>query len=302
MKKIVVVFLFFLTENLAYSQIKTQSFLNKKNVYLGDFLEYHIKIQHPSRIEIKNFEIYEILKDTSGVENFILYKKEHKINKSILSKDLKENFVFYLIPIKLGKIKINEFVINYVDKLTKEEKTLIIPPLEVEVLPYPKPKDKKFDGEIIDIKGQIWIRSYLWLVILIIILVSILSYVLYQYQRKPSLSKENDIQKSLDLKEEALQKLNNLWNKNYIEQGLIKEFYLELTEIIRWYIEKKYEINALELTTEELFLALKKKVDKSYNIKLKSFLENSDLAKFAKYVPQKEQILKDFETSKEFIL
>lgn len=302
MKKIVVVFLFFLTENLAYSQIKTQSFLNKKNVYLGDFLEYHIKIQHPSQIEIKNFEIYEILKDTSGVENFILYKKEHKINKSILSKDLKENFVFYLIPIKLGKIKINEFVINYVDKLTKEEKTLIIPPLEVEVLSYPKPKDKKFDGEIIDIKGQIWIRSYLWLVILIIILVSILSYVLYQYQRKPSLSKENDIQKSLDLKEEALQKLNNLWNKNYIEQGLIKEFYFELTEIIRWYIEKKYEINALELTTEELFLALKKKVDKSYNIKLKSFLENSDLAKFAKYVPQKEQILKDFETSKEFIL
>lgn len=302
MKKIVVVFLFFLTENLAYSQIKTQSFLNKKNVYLGDFLEYHIKIQHPSQIEIKNFEIYEILKDTSGVENFILYKKEHKINKSILSKDLKENFVFYLIPIKLGKIKINEFVINYVDKLTKEEKTLIIPPLEVEVLSHPKPKDKKFDGEIIDIKGQIWIRSYLWLVILIIILVSILSYVLYQYQRKPSLSKENDIQKSLDLKEEALQKLNNLWNKNYIEQGLIKEFYFELTEIIRWYIEKKYEINALELTTEELFLALKKKVDKSYNIKLKSFLENSDLAKFAKYVPQKEQILKDFETSKEFIL
>ncbi|MCX7959937.1 MAG: hypothetical protein N3B13_12920, partial [Deltaproteobacteria bacterium] len=64
---------------------------------------------------------------------------------------------------------------------------------------------------------------------------------------------------------------------------------------------EKYNINALELTTEELFSSLKKKIDKKYNLKLKSFLDNADLAKFAKYTPEKQQVVKDFETAKELI-
>ncbi|MCS7231259.1 MAG: hypothetical protein RMJ67_03890 [Elusimicrobiota bacterium] len=299
-KKLIISVLFFLITVFVYPQIKTQTFLNKKKVFLGDFFEYNILLQYPNNISIKNFDIYEVIKDTSGVENFILYKKENKKYKSFLSNKTKEKFKFYIIATQLGKLKLNEFEIKYVDLNNNEEKTIIIPPIEIEVVPYPKPKNKKFDGEIIDIKKQIWVKNYIGIALLLIIIMGIISYIIYNYNKKP-IRLEKAQPQILDPKEVALKKLDELWNKNYIEKGYIKEFYLELTEIVRWYIEQKYEINALELTTEELFLALKKKVFKNYNIKLKSFLDNADLAKFAKYVPEKSEIIKDFEISKELI-
>ncbi|MCX7910254.1 MAG: hypothetical protein N2505_01545 [Endomicrobia bacterium] len=299
-KKLIISVLFFLIAVFVYPQIKTQTFLNKKKVFLGDFFEYNILLQYPNNISIKNFDIYEVIKDTSGVENFILYKKENKKYKSFLSNKTKEKFKFYIIATQLGKLKLNEFEIKYVDLNNNEEKTIIIPPIEIEVVPYPKPKNKKFDGEIIDIKKQIWVKNYIGIALLLIIIMGIISYIIYNYNKKP-IRLEKAQPQILDPKEVALKKLDELWNKNYIEKGYIKEFYLELTEIVRWYIEQKYEINALELTTEELFLALKKKVSKNYNIKLKSFLDNADLAKFAKYVPEKSEIIKDFEISKELI-
>jgi hypothetical protein len=37
-----------------------------------------------------------------------------------------------------------------------------------------------------------------------------------------------------------------------LAKGLIKEYYTEVTEIIRRYIERRYGIEALEMTTEEI--------------------------------------------------
>ncbi|MCX7959936.1 MAG: hypothetical protein N3B13_12915, partial [Deltaproteobacteria bacterium] len=100
--------------------------------------------------------------------------------------------------------------------------------------PYPKPKNKKFDGEIIDIKGQIWIRNYFILIIFLVIILGILIYIIYQYKIKPIQEQNFSLEPQIDIKEIVLKKLNELWNKNYIDNNLIKEFYLELTEIVRW--------------------------------------------------------------------
>jgi len=299
MRKLLLI-LFFIQPLLA--QVKSQSYVDRKNVYLGDIFEYNIILEHPENINIEKFEIYDVLKDTSGAENFILLGAKVKKRKKLLSKDIKEKYIFKLIPIKIGKFQIAEFNVNYTNKTTQERNSILIPKIEVEVAPYPKPKNKKFDGEIIDIKPQIWIRNFLWLIFMGFALLGILFWIFYQYRLKPEYKQQNfSAEQQLDIKEVALSKLESLWQKDYITKGLIKEFYLELTEIVRWYIEKKFDVNALESTTEELYNLLKKKVDKKYNLKLKSFLENADLAKFAKYTPQKEQIVKDFETAKELI-
>ncbi|MEN3013867.1 MAG: hypothetical protein ABDH23_04535 [Endomicrobiia bacterium] len=293
--------LFLLLVPCGFTQIKSQTFLNKKKVFLGDFFEYNIVLLYPENFQIKSFDIYEVIKDTTGKENFILYKKESKKTKKFLSNKIKHKFVFYLIPVELGKLKLNELEISCVETSNNEEKIITLPSLEIEVLPYPKPKNKKFDGEIIDIKKQIWIRNYLWAILVLISIVLATLYFLYRYNKKQVVNMQTT-NYFVDIKEQALKKLDELWNKNYINQNLIKEFYFELTEIVRWYVGEKYKVNALELTTEELFLVLKKKAEKNYNVKLKSFLENADLAKFAKHVPEKEQILKDFEMSKELIV
>jgi len=298
MRKLLLI-LFFIQPLLA--QVKSQSYVDRKNVYLGDIFEYNIILEHPENINIEKFEIYDVLKDTAGVENFILLDAKVKKRKKLLSKNIKEKYIFKLIPIKIGKLQIAEFNVNYTNKTTQERNSILIPKIEVDVIPYPKPKNKKFDGEIVDIKPQIWIRNFLWLIFIGFALLGILFWIFYQYRLKPEYQQNFSAEQQLDIKEVALSKLESLWQKDYITKGLIKEFYLELTEIVRWYIEKKFNVNALESTTEELYNLLKKKVDKKYNLKLRSFLENADLAKFAKYTPQKEQIVKDFETAKELI-
>lgn len=285
-----------------FGQVKTQSFVDKKIVFLGDIFEYNIVIEHPENIVIDKFEIYDVLKDTTGVENFMLFDKKIYKSKKFLNNKIKQKYIFQLIPLKIGKLTIEELKINCINKSSQENLSLTIPKVEIEVKPYPKPKGKKFDGEIVDIKGQIWVKNYLLLIILLIILLGVLIYVIYQYKIKPIQQQNFVLEQQIDIKEVALKKLDELWNKNYVENGLVKEFYLELTEIVRWYIGEKYNVNALEFTTEELFSALKKKVDKKYNLELKSFLDTADLAKFAKYIPEKEEILKDFELAKKLIL
>ncbi len=86
----------------------------------------------------------------------------------------------------------------------------------------------------------------------------------------------------------ALRELNSLKEARLWQQGLVKEYYTRLTEILRKYLEYRYELKALEQTTEETLDSLKAagfNDNRLYGI-LKDILETGDLVKFAKYEPQ----------------
>jgi hypothetical protein len=78
-------------------------------------------------------------------------------------------------------------------------------------------------------------------------------------------------------------KADNLW-----ERGALKDYYTRLTEIVRLYLENRYSINSLELTTIETLAELRKigfREDDSYR-KLRTVLTGADLVKFAKFSPE----------------
>ncbi|MFZ5552016.1 MAG: LPXTG cell wall anchor domain-containing protein [Bacteroidota bacterium] len=95
---------------------------------------------------------------------------------------------------------------------------------------------------------------------------------------------------------EALQKLKELDNKKLWQDGKIKEYYVELTDIIRNYIERRFKVPALEQTTDEIMHSLRFAEIKDENRhQLKALLKTSDLVKFAKEKPagtENEQALK----------
>lgn len=84
----------------------------------------------------------------------------------------------------------------------------------------------------------------------------------------------------------ALQKLEQIKTEKIWQQGQIKQFYTDITDVIREYLENGYEINAMEMTTDEIVALVKKnkELDEIRNV-LKEMLELSDLVKFAKFVP-----------------
>jgi hypothetical protein len=87
-----------------------------------------------------------------------------------------------------------------------------------------------------------------------------------------------------------------LKEKRLWQQGLIKQFYSEATEIFRRYIENRYRQEALEQTTDEIVSGLLRlKMPGDLVGRAEETLRRADLVKFAKQVPgipEHEQTLK----------
>jgi hypothetical protein len=84
----------------------------------------------------------------------------------------------------------------------------------------------------------------------------------------------------------ALRNLDTLKERKLWQQGKIKEYYSELTDIVRTYIENRFIINAMESTTEEIIIAFKDlDIDKDLKNELFRMLKSADFVKFAKATP-----------------
>lgn len=89
----------------------------------------------------------------------------------------------------------------------------------------------------------------------------------------------------------ALSNLETLKTKKLWQGGKFKEFYTELTDIFRVYIDERFEVDALEMTSDEIRDSLIpiKEIDKKLQDKISKSLTTSDLVKFAKLNPIPEE-------------
>ena len=83
--------------------------------------------------------------------------------------------------------------------------------------------------------------------------------------------------------ERAFYELDKLLRKNLPARGLYKDFYVELTMVVRRYIERQHGVRAPNLTTEEFFDATRKtpSFPQSTLDLLIDFLRRADMVKFA---------------------
>ena len=85
----------------------------------------------------------------------------------------------------------------------------------------------------------------------------------------------------------AFRDLDNLKKELLWQKGLVKEYHSRLTEVLRVYIEERFDILAMESTTDEIIDALKSggQLDKELNQGLYTMLSRADFVKFAKANP-----------------
>ncbi len=135
---------------------------------------------------------------------------------------------------------------------------------------------------------ELWLRfRYYLLGLLALLLLAALVYWLYKKYKQRKALKQIPPERQLPPHELALQRLNALKEKKLYQQGKFKEFYSELSEILRQYLELNFHISALELTTSELEALLQNAnlFDNQLYSGLMTVLKNADLVKFAKYQP-----------------
>ncbi len=133
------------------------------------------------------------------------------------------------------------------------------------------------------------LRFIPFIILFLVILFSILIYL--KYLKKRNLKNLPVKIPSIPIDIYFLDKLDSLEKKSYLTQNRHKDFYTELSEIFRGYLEMRFNIPALESSTYDLKVLLK-----SQSIKekwLSDFFRNNDLVKFAKGIPsEKDRIYK----------
>ena len=138
-----------------------------------------------------------------------------------------------------------------------------------------------------------------WIYVLILIVIITIGALVYWYVKKHQKKKiEEEVYKTPI--EKATSLLNNLEKKELWQKGEIKEYYSELTDIARNYIEEAIHIPAMESTTSELIQGLKtastkKKMSLTPETveNLERVLRQADLVKFAKSKPLEFEITED---------
>ena len=138
-----------------------------------------------------------------------------------------------------------------------------------------------------------------WKYILALIIILGIGAFVYWYVKKHQKKKiEEEVYKTPI--EKATSLLNNLEQKELVQKGEIKEYYSELTDIARNYIEEAIHIPAMESTTSELIQAIrtastKKKMALTPETveNLERVLRQADLVKFAKSKPLDFEITDD---------
>ena len=87
----------------------------------------------------------------------------------------------------------------------------------------------------------------------------------------------------------AIRKLEMLSTQKLWQNGQYKSYYTRLTDILRDYLDGRYGVGAMEMTSDEIIAAIKGlEITKKQVATLGELLKEADLVKFAKHTPDAE--------------
>ncbi|PIF00708.1 MAG: hypothetical protein CR994_04960 [Maribacter sp.] len=140
-----------------------------------------------------------------------------------------------------------------------------------------------------------------WKVILVVLaLLALAGALLYWFVFREKPLTDTEKEALLPPYDRALLELRKLDNSKYLIQDEYKQYYSELTDIVRSYLEEDVNVSAMESTTDELInkLELLKdagelELEKDTINQFKNILKTADLVKFAKSKPPTNVALQD---------
>lgn len=101
---------------------------------------------------------------------------------------------------------------------------------------------------------------------------------------------------------QALNDLEKLRLKRLWQTGKVKDYYTQLTDILRIYLQERFSINAMEMVSSEISESLKRKgLDERLLTKMNSLLKDADMVKFAKANPLPSYNDQNHKTAEEFV-
>lgn len=164
------------------------------------------------------------------------------------------------------------------------------PPVEIEIRSILTEKD----AELKDLKKQAEIQEPVrWLLwILLAAAACILCAAAWYFRkRRPAPPEPLTPEQTLDLLDVAERDLRNLLGRGLPGDGMEKQFYIDLSDIVKRILEAGYDIHTAEQTTSEIMDVLNARpaLNPGHRDLIESFLSRCDVVKFAKYIPDRTE-------------
>ena len=150
------------------------------------------------------------------------------------------------------------------------------------------------DMAITDIKGVYkapiwWWGIFRWVLLALLLAgVGVAGYYLITYLQSRKCEEEGNevVTEPLRSAEEvALEKLDAIKEKKIWQQGQVKEYYTQLTDVVREYIARRFEVSSVEQTSDETLRDIRPLLNERKDLydQLRKMLTLADLVKFAKW-------------------
>lgn len=276
-KKLLYIFILISSLGFAQQNPVVKAVIDTTNIRIGEQFEYKISVDAIDNViipKLENLKGLEIIED----------KKLDTLKNQLIKKYILTSFDSGAYYIPQQQIFIRQ-KLHLTDSLLINVATVAIDTIKQPMFPIKSIQNEPYQFD--DFK------PYLWYIILSLLAIGIL---LYFILRKKKIITKKEIVPLLPPYEEAIQKLHQLDKKLLWQNNKVKEYYSELTEIVRGYIERELKVPALESTTDELVETLLDfknsdsiKTSKETIHKLKNLLQEADLVKFAKSNPMAEE-------------
>ncbi len=140
------------------------------------------------------------------------------------------------------------------------------------------PFDEKFNWR--------WYANYIYGGIALLLLIIAVILITRHFTRKQMQAIAEPEKPKIPAHITALAALEKIREEQVWKEGQVKEYYSSISDTVRLYIEERFQVNALESTTDEIMTAFRSQVvDPVSKEKLQQLLMLSDLVKFAKQFP-----------------
>ena len=213
------------------------------------------------------------------------------------------NYDFVLQPFDPGVLTIPPFKYAYPPADTVYSETLTLKVLEVEM-----PKEMRDSLWINPMAGTVsiparwydYIPSYWpWIILGLALIALVVAVILLYKKNGPSLIARKRVVPPYEL---AMHRLHQLKGKKLAESGHAKEYYTELTDILRQYLEGRFGIYAREMTSTQILDAMKANKDTDpFTDEIRQMLETADFVKFAKQQPLPDENVRAYAVVDDFV-
>jgi hypothetical protein len=267
-----VLFLILLYAGVAVAQeVTLNSTVSKSEIYIGDRFEYVITVSYPDSSVI---ELPGLIGNLGTFEVRDQLVSEPQSAHGITTQEWRLNLSTFLS----GEYVVPPQIVEFSPKGDTTKVQLFTEPIKITVL------NRNADDvtDILEVEGVAAVPLSVEVILMIsggVLVVLILIIIVFVRRKK---NKESAV--VLPPYEEAKKQLGVLKHRNLIETGAYKDHFFELTEILKHYISRRFDVDASEATTAELLerVTVISEIEGELKEALPDFCEKTDLIKFAK--------------------